>query len=333
MADKFKEAIKKIEKAGQHYKEKDSKRNFEGWLEATSRYTKLKKKSIVDLIIDASNLLLIFNDQKDETLDPLLEKAIAETNPNFDFLNPPNGEQLKGAINSAKGKYFEYLVAEKLNNGERVGDVILPEGFSAKVAEKINQPGWDIEIIDQNGDSSNYIQLKATDSLSYIKSALDKYPDFQILTTDEVGDFASDSNFIFDSDISNEWLESEVEKGLIDNVNYGETFWDNFQPIYSLSLILATEGYRVVVKKKDIKNAFSSFVSRSSKSLITIGISSFLQTIGTPDPLSFGTAMITRYVLEKADFYETLKIIISERREEMIKLRLLQQDLYLLRGK
>ena len=38
----------------------------------------------VDLIIDASNLLLIFNDQKDETLDPLLEKAIAETNPNFD---------------------------------------------------------------------------------------------------------------------------------------------------------------------------------------------------------------------------------------------------------
>ena len=44
MADKFKEAIKKIEKAGQHYKEKDSKRNFEGWLEATSRYTKLKKK-------------------------------------------------------------------------------------------------------------------------------------------------------------------------------------------------------------------------------------------------------------------------------------------------
>ena len=103
--------------------------------------------------------------------------------------------------------------------------------------------------------------------------------------------------------------------------------------MYSLSLILATEGYRVVVKKKDIKNAFSSFVSRSSKSLITIGISSFLQTIGTPDPLSFGTAMITRYVLEKADFYETLKIIISERREEMIKLRLLQQDLYLLRGK
>ena len=325
--NRFSSAIQKIEEVGKRHKQKEGASNLENWFEAIERYSKLKKSSIIDLIIDATNLYITFNSQEVSYIDPLVKKAISETNPNFDFINPPSGDQLKGAINSAKGKYFEYLVVDKLNNGERVGDLILPEGYIATVAEKFNQPGWDIQILDPNGDTSNFIQLKATDSLSYIKNALDRYPDIQILTTDEVGDFVADGMHVFDSDLSNEWLEYQVESSLINNEGFGEVFFENFSPLFSLAFIAASEGYQVAFSEKNIENSFSSTVNRFSKSIASQGVSALLAACGNPAAIPAG--ILTRYVLERMEIYEHLSEIIIKSRVEMVKLRLLQQDLTL----
>ena len=41
----------------------------------------------------------------------------------------------------------------------------------------MTQPGWDMRIVGPDDEVSLYLQLKATDSFSYIKRALQRYPD------------------------------------------------------------------------------------------------------------------------------------------------------------
>jgi hypothetical protein len=156
----------------------DPGQNYFGeWCRAVKDYSTKRKQSLIDLVVDAANLAHTIRDDASRLNDPLVAAAIRDTNPTFDFSNPPTGQALEGAVNAAKGKYFEYLVVDRLNNGERVGDVVLPDGFTAKVAESMTQPGWDIQILDHNSRVADYLQLKATDNAGYIREALDRYPE------------------------------------------------------------------------------------------------------------------------------------------------------------
>ena len=92
----------------------------------------------------------------------------------------------KGFLSAWKGKYFEVLVRDELNAGEWVGDIHLEPGQTALLAESAIQPGWDLQIINSDGSVAQELQLKATESLSYVKEALERYPDIGVLTTDEV---------------------------------------------------------------------------------------------------------------------------------------------------
>ena len=49
-----------------------------------------------------------------------------------------------------------------------------------------SQPGWDIQILNADGTVDQVLQAKATESVSYVKEALEKYPDIEIVTTEEV---------------------------------------------------------------------------------------------------------------------------------------------------
>src|SRR5689334_5414251 len=77
-------------------------------------------------------------------IDPLAEKAIHATNPNFNPWVPHSDAEWQAIVSAAKGKYFEYWVADRLNEGHAVGDVVLPFGYKAVVANSMNQPGWDL---------------------------------------------------------------------------------------------------------------------------------------------------------------------------------------------
>ena len=84
-------------------------------------------------------------------------------------------------VSKIKGKLFEIQYVDYLNaNG------VLPDGFHAEMAELANQPGWDIRIIGPDGIDLEYLQLKATSSVQYIKDALERYPDIHVVTTNEV---------------------------------------------------------------------------------------------------------------------------------------------------
>jgi hypothetical protein len=97
-----------------------------------------------------------------------------------DKVNELDSDALSGFISGVKGKLFEMKYVDYLNDGN------LPDGYSAFLAESPTQAGWDIGIKGANGELASVIQAKATDSLSYVKDAMEEYPSIDFVTTDEV---------------------------------------------------------------------------------------------------------------------------------------------------
>lgn len=128
-----------------------------------------------------------------------------------DIIEEAGGEDLTGLTSGIKGKLFEMRYVDFLNDGH------LPDGYEAVLAESATNPGWDIAILDDNGAVVNELQMKATDSVDYIKSALERYPDIDIVTTEEVYNSVVMHEFadqVINSGISNEELTSVVTETL-----------------------------------------------------------------------------------------------------------------------
>ena len=139
--------------------------------------------------------------------DPLFRAAFIRQYPHVDIqsLVGASDERLDGLANGVKGKYFEMLVCDRLNAGERVGELQLLPGQTARLAESSTQTGWDAVIENQDGSTDELLQFKATESMGYVKEALVKHPDIRVVVPTEVDDRADD---IMGTDISNEELDN-----------------------------------------------------------------------------------------------------------------------------
>ena len=139
-----------------HYGDVGGRPAGERFYDAFQRYLKANRESLFDLTLAAASAE-VFLDHGIDDIDPRLVEAIRVTNPSLsdDHLFGLSGEELQGAVNTAKGKYFEYLVADRLNAGEQVGPVLLPDGYHAVLADSLNQPGWDMQIVGPDGATAD----------------------------------------------------------------------------------------------------------------------------------------------------------------------------------
>jgi len=301
-----------------------------GFSESFIRYLKIRGDAIVDATVLAANIgIEVFHDNT--VVDPKLLKAIQMTNPELDHtrLFSLSDEQLSGVVNSAKGKYFELIVEDKLNHGERVGDIVLPEGYSAKLAESMTQPAWDLQIVDSHGDVSDYLQLKATDSLGYIKDTLERYPDIKILATDEVANQLHGGNYmVFDSDISNDSLTEHVHDVVHDEAEgASEKFFDAFNPLIPLAVIAATEGMMVLLGKKSIEAAIERSSYRIPRSLVAGGVGAFVYAVGGGF-FSIPASMVTRLLIDRDRNLRTISQSILAHKNKLKLLRDYRQSLH-----
>lgn len=244
------------------------------------RYQQYRNTRALDLAAVA--LALGTQPQDIDTLDPLAVKALQDTNPNFDpsAVGSYSDEQWIGIVNSAKGKYFEYLVVDELNAGGTVGDLTLPDGYTAHLATSMTQPGWDLRIADSNGQVAELLQLKATDSIAYLRDTLERYPDIQILTTDEVASGLPGNQMVLNSQMSENELEQAVNAAAgHSNAGYLDEFWDAFNPLIPLLLVVATQGYQVVVNKQQVAGAMEVAKARAARSLVAGGVGAALKTV------------------------------------------------------
>ncbi|WP_254515804.1 hypothetical protein [Novosphingobium sp. G106] len=117
-------------------------------------------------------------------------------------------EDLIGLVNSVKGKLFEMELVDQLNGS-------LTDGLHAELANSATQPGYDILVRDAHGDIVHEIQAKATESASYVKEALERYPNIDITTTSEVHGhlmaLGLSAEHVTDSGIAEAALQQKVE--------------------------------------------------------------------------------------------------------------------------
>lgn len=121
-----------------------------------------------------------------------------------DHMNSYDAEQLVGVMNVVKGKLFERLVALYENTD---GDE-----WRAVLHEDESYPGSDIIFTNEDTGQSIELSLKATDNASYVETALLKYPDIPVLTTEEVSRFFSDDPRVTGATLSDKELTQITEE-------------------------------------------------------------------------------------------------------------------------
>jgi hypothetical protein len=144
-----------------------------------------------------------------------------------------DADTLTGFISGLKGKLFEQKYVDYLNDGN------LPDGYEAVIAESATQPGWDIAIEGANGEIASVLQAKATDSVSYVKDAIEKYPNIDVVTTDEVYSHLVMSGV--SENISNSAISNVELIDVLDNaVDASELTMDYTPPVFALAFIAFT---------------------------------------------------------------------------------------------
>ena len=113
-------------------------------------------------------------------------------------------ESITGHLNHIKGILFEQEYVELLE----------AQGMVAKVFEATNHPVTDIAIF-EGDEIISEIQLKATDSISYVNATISEHPNIEIVTTSEVAS-QFDPSVVTDSGIEGDALEQAVNDTLFD---------------------------------------------------------------------------------------------------------------------
>ncbi len=151
-----------------------------------------------------------------DSLSPELSESFRLAFPNLNINDVANysGDQLEGLLQPWKGKLFEVSVRDRLNAGEWVGDYQLQTGQHAELATSATQPGWDLQIVNSDGSIAELVQLKATNYINYVESALAKYPQYDVLATSELSSHVDSIEGLSVSDISDGGLEGQLSNAV-----------------------------------------------------------------------------------------------------------------------
>ena len=272
--------------------------------ELYQHYIKKNEQALLDAASAATAVSALFlTDQIDMSqVTPQMAEAFSLAYPNVDLasLAGRSSAEIEGFLSAWKGKYFEVLVRDQLNAGEWVGDIHLDPGQEAVLAKSTTQPGWDLQIINSDGSIDQELQLKATESLSYVKEALERYPDIDVLATDEVGEAAEN---IFSSGFSNEALEETIRAPMEDLLDGPiEELLETVLPGLPFALIAVGEGRQVLMGRKTFDIAMKDGLSRAVKSGAAIGAGA-LVAFFDGGLLSIPASFLTRLGIDR---YQTM---------------------------
>lgn len=220
-------------------------------------------------------------------------------------------------LNGWKGKYFEVLARDKLNNGEMLGDIQLTEGQVAYLAESPTQPGWDLQIVNADGTIAQELQLKASDSLSYVKEALEKYPDIEILTTEEIyQNGGSAMEMLHNSGISDQQLEELLIGSAAGAADSAVDAADLLFPGLPIALIAAAEGAAVLTGKKTLEMAKADLLNRSVKTGAALGVGTAVYFLDG-GLLSIPASLLTRFGMDRMEIYRRLEHAATAKTEQL----------------
>ena len=238
------------------------------------KYERRQQYEILDIAAVATDVSAdsILNLGLEPESDPLIAEAFRLQYPHADPISPDDSlERLEGLANGIKGKYFELLVADHLNRGESLGELTLGPGQIAQIADSPTQAGWDVQIVNEDdGSVIEELQLKATDSMSYIKSALTKYPEIRVVAPSDIDGVAEQ---ILQTNISDADLEDAVhqyvgessEDAVTDVLHQGVEWAFDAIPVIPAIVVAITEGRSVFVGRSSMEEALRRGAGRMAR--------------------------------------------------------------------
>lgn len=277
------------------------------------QYRERREQSLLDAAATAISMnAIIYADTIDySAFTPQMMEAFSLSNPNSEItdrlasLDFDNSDEVAGFLSNWRGKYFEVLVRDELNSGGQVGDLVLAEGQTAVLAENLSQPGWDLQIVSGTGLPVNELQLKATDSISYVKGAIERYPGIDVLTTDEVAASVIDEAVI-SSGVSNAELSEDLSEpldGVLDSPLQDaiETFGMGLPVL----LIAGTEGTMWLVGRQTFDSALTKSVDRAVKSGVAMAVGGLVALTGV-SVLALPATVVTRLAITRYSVFDEL---------------------------
>ena len=264
------------------------------------------RKSSADELLDTAVLSgysisdILSGKVTEADIDPKVLEAFHRQFPNvggfIDFIHSHKGDAsaLNGIVSGIKGKLFELEYVDWLNHGH------LPEGAVAHLASSPTQEGWDILIRDASGHPIDYLQLKATESLSYIREALTAHPDIDVVATHEVFqhlDATGLGDHVTVSDISNEHLTEHVQAGI-----HAAELTPEFElPFLAFGIIALQSYWRYHKKEITAAEAIASASKRGWRTLVCRG-AAFASILISHEPIvGLPTSVLTRFTMSRYD--------------------------------
>ena len=271
----------------------------EALMALAQEYRSRNEREILEIAAIATDVSLdsVLNLRLEPEANPQFLEAFRLQYPNVDIdsLSGASDERLSGLANGVKGKYFEVLVRDRLNAGEQVGELELEPGQVARLAESSTQPGWDLRIENEDGTVDELLQLKATDSMSYVKKALERYPDITVVTPTEVDDASVN---IVGTDISDDQLElltrtqmDEIgESVVVDLLNKGAEMAFDSIPFVSMVTTGVIEGQNYLTGRFALRESLRRGAKRVGQAAVYDAIGTTLGPVGVPVVVSLRAA-------------------------------------------
>jgi len=198
-------------------------------------------------------------------------------------------EQIQGFINGVKGKLFEIDYVSWLNHGH------LPDGLTAELAQRANNPGWDIVIHDAHGNIDAFLQMKATSSVAYVHEAIMAHPNIDVVVPHDLYDQLSrHPEFIGHLIDSNQHL-SDLTAHVSDGVQQAEAAGIHFHiPVLAFVFVAGQNCMRYRKGEMSLASALQNFGERSLLAVVASGVGWGVSLLVNKTIIGIPFAMTTR---------------------------------------
>ncbi|MCK0179685.1 hypothetical protein MWU50_10310 [Flavobacteriaceae bacterium S0862] len=221
--------------------------------------SKLKyiKKNLDKTLVLGAIAKIVFNNggnlnENEELVLQALKRAVPDLQEkNLDeiqeYLQGFNEDQLVGLANNVKGVLHEIQFV-KIENED--GDEI-----TAALFTDTNHPDTDVILTNESSGETITLQLKATDSDSYVNNWISNHEDGDILVTEEIAEKMG----LESTEISNEGLTADVSEfcNKLINLDDNDSLWDYMPELPAISIAIA--GYYLFSEYNKGKISFSTF--------------------------------------------------------------------------
>ena len=265
-------------------------------------YLKRRETSLLDAAGAALSVSALRGDVIDvEAMPDRVQEAFHLAFPHMSWADFAAHDSPENLISAWKGKLFEVEVRDRLNAGEWVGDRHLSPGQVAVLADSPTQAGWDLQILDGTGLPLEEIQLKASDSVSYLKRALETYPDIAVIATDDTSGYDEIIEGLSHADISEDDLRQMVEAPIEPLLDSAATdVAEAVLPFLPFVIIALQNGRKVMTGRTTCIAAAEEAAQRLRDTGISV-VAGWLASSYLGDPFGVLTAFAVRMGIRRAE--------------------------------